>query len=121
MTDEVLNQETELSELLQIRRDKLDELRSLGIDPFGQKYVRTEEAGSILKKYEELTKEELEEWRQRDPIGIVEARLLKDGALTEEDVERIHREVQEEIDDSLQFAEESEAPPSEALYDFVYV
>ncbi|WP_063568395.1 lysine--tRNA ligase [Paenibacillus sp. O199] len=63
MTDEVLNQETEteLSELLQIRRDKLDELRKLGIDPFGQKYVRTEEAGSILKKYEELTKEELEE------------------------------------------------------------
>lgn len=58
MTDEVLNQETELSELLQIRRDKLDELRKLGIDPFGQKYVRTEEAGSILKKYEELTKEE---------------------------------------------------------------
>lgn len=44
MTDEVLNQETELSELLQIRRDKLDELRNLGIDPFGQKYVRTEEA-----------------------------------------------------------------------------
>lgn len=61
MTDEVLNQETELSELLQIRRDKLDELRKLGIDPFGQKYVRTEEAGSILKKYETLTKEELEE------------------------------------------------------------
>lgn len=36
MTDEVLNQETELSELLQIRRDKLDELRNLGIDPFGK-------------------------------------------------------------------------------------
>lgn len=46
---------------MQIRRAKLDELRSLGIDPFGRKYIRTAEAGVLLSKYDSLTKEELEE------------------------------------------------------------
>lgn len=54
-------QQIEVSELLQIRRDKLDELRSLGIDPFGGKYERTHAAGNIVQEYDALTKEELEE------------------------------------------------------------
>lgn len=63
MTEEMNNQEQEqeLSELLQIRRNKLDELRKLGIDPFGGKYDREHHAGDILKQYDELSKEELEE------------------------------------------------------------
>ncbi|MNH94497.1 Lysine--tRNA ligase [compost metagenome] len=61
MSEEISNQEVEVSELLQIRRDKLDELRALGIDPFGQKYERTHNAGDILQKYDALSKEELEE------------------------------------------------------------
>ncbi|USB33338.1 lysine--tRNA ligase [Paenibacillus sp. YPG26] len=61
MSEEISNQEVEVSELLQIRRDKLDELRALGIDPFGQKFDRTHNAGDILQKYDGLTKEELEE------------------------------------------------------------
>lgn len=52
--------ELELNELLQIRRNKLDELRGLGIDPFGQKFERTHHAGDIFKAYEDKSKEELE-------------------------------------------------------------
>ena len=37
--------QNKLSELLQIRRNKLDELRELGIDPFGGKFERTHHAG----------------------------------------------------------------------------
>ncbi|RKP45392.1 lysine--tRNA ligase [Cohnella endophytica] len=51
----------ELGELLQIRRNKLDELRALGVDPFGTKFNRTHQAGDILKEYSDLSKEELEE------------------------------------------------------------
>ncbi|MDU4695679.1 MULTISPECIES: lysine--tRNA ligase [Paenibacillus] len=62
MSEEINNQETlEVSELLQIRRDKLDELRGLGVDPFGKKYERTHNAGDILRQYDGLSKEELEE------------------------------------------------------------
>ncbi|WP_217562882.1 lysine--tRNA ligase [Paenibacillus sp. GbtcB18] len=56
-----MSQELELNELLQIRRDKLDELRGLGVDPFGDKYVRTHTAKQILDAYEETLKEELEQ------------------------------------------------------------
>ncbi|MHA6534351.1 lysine--tRNA ligase [Paenibacillus sp. BAC0078] len=64
MTEEmntVDNTENELSELLTIRRGKLDELRALGIDPFGKKYERTTGAGDIMSKYDGQTKEELDE------------------------------------------------------------
>jgi lysyl-tRNA synthetase class 2 len=60
--DHVVNTEAaELSELLQIRRDKLDTLRGLGIDPFGTKFSRTHEAGKVIAAYADLTKEELDE------------------------------------------------------------
>ncbi|MFD2611512.1 lysine--tRNA ligase [Paenibacillus gansuensis] len=62
MTDHVTeNHETELNELLVIRRNKLDELRALGLDPFGQKYVRTHTAKDIIGAYDAFSKEELDE------------------------------------------------------------
>jgi len=56
-----IEQEEELSELLQIRRNKLDELRALGVDPFGQKFERTHQAKDILDAYQDTPQEELEE------------------------------------------------------------
>lgn len=70
-------QEQELSELLQIRRDKLDELRGLGIDPFGGKFERTHSAKDILAAYEELSKEELEE--KAIPVSIAGRIMQKRG------------------------------------------
>jgi lysyl-tRNA synthetase class 2 len=55
-----MSQELELNELLVIRRNKLDELRGLGIDPFGSKYVRTHTTKEILTAYQDKTKEELD-------------------------------------------------------------
>lgn len=51
----------ELSELLQIRRDKLDSLRELGVDPFGKKFERTNNAKELLDAYAEVDKPALEE------------------------------------------------------------
>ncbi|MFC4777248.1 lysine--tRNA ligase [Paenibacillus sp. GCM10023252] len=53
-------QEQELSELLQIRRDKLDGLRELGVDPFGRRFERSHQAKDLLTAYEETSKEDLE-------------------------------------------------------------
>ncbi|SDO94340.1 lysyl-tRNA synthetase, class II [Paenibacillus sp. yr247] len=55
-----MSQELELNELLVIRRNKLDELRGLGVDPFGSKYVRTHTTKDILTAYQDKTKEELD-------------------------------------------------------------
>lgn len=50
----------ELSELLRVRRDKLDQLRRMGIDPFGRRFERNARAADILKAYGHLPNEELE-------------------------------------------------------------
>lgn len=59
-SQETNEQAAELSELLQIRRGKLDELRELGVDPFGSKFERTHHAGEILAAYGDRPNEELE-------------------------------------------------------------
>jgi lysyl-tRNA synthetase class 2 len=56
----VLTQEVELNELLLVRRRKLEELRQLGVDPFGKKYQRTHTAQGIFDQFDEKTKEQLE-------------------------------------------------------------
>lgn len=71
------DQEVEVSELLQIRRDKLDELRGLGIDPFGGKYVRTHNAGDIMQHYDQLSKEDLEE--KKVEVSIAGRLMAKRG------------------------------------------
>lgn len=55
-----MSEEQEFNELLQIRRNKLDELRGLGVDPFGQKYDVTHHAGELLQGYDNFTHEELD-------------------------------------------------------------
>lgn len=55
-----MSQEQELNEMLQIRRDKLDELRKLGIDPFGGKFKVSHHVEQILDAYAEQGKEELD-------------------------------------------------------------
>lgn len=71
-----MSQELELNEheLLVIRRNKLDELRSLGIDPFGAKFERTHNAADILAAYSELTAEELDE---KNVEVVIAGRLMQ--------------------------------------------
>lgn len=50
-----------LTEQEQIRRQKMEELRERGIDPFGHAYERTHRSGDIRREFGECSKEELEE------------------------------------------------------------
>ncbi|PZE19239.1 lysine--tRNA ligase [Paenibacillus xerothermodurans] len=56
-----MSEDQELNELLQIRRAKLDELRGMGIDPFGKKYAVTHHAEELFKAYADKSKAELDE------------------------------------------------------------
>ncbi|OAB42701.1 lysine--tRNA ligase [Paenibacillus glacialis] len=77
MSEEIVVQENELSELLQIRHNKLDELRGMGLDPFGKKYNRTHNAGELVAKYDSFTNEELEE--MAIPVSIAGRIMAKRG------------------------------------------
>lgn len=51
----------ELSEQEVVRREKLEELRNKGINPFGQKFDVTSNSKEIKENYQDKTKEELHE------------------------------------------------------------
>ncbi|MBD0252966.1 MAG: pyruvate dehydrogenase (acetyl-transferring) E1 component subunit alpha [Rubrobacter sp.] len=75
-------------------------------------------AADFFEKYR--TKEEVAEWRERDPIGMVEHKLIENDVLDEDEIEEIKNEAKEQIDEAVQFAEESDEPPEEELYTDVY-
>lgn len=52
--------DAKLTEQELVRRRKMDELREMGIDPFGSAYERTDKSGNLKAQYGEKTKEELE-------------------------------------------------------------
>ena len=50
----------ELNDQLRVRREKMSEMRSKGLDPFGKRFDRTDDTKSLIEKYGNLEKEELE-------------------------------------------------------------
>lgn len=75
---------------------------------------------SISDPQKYRTKEEVEEYKQRDPITLVKTTILKNKFATEADLDAIDARVAEKVDASVKFAEESPWPDdSEVLKDIV--
>jgi pyruvate dehydrogenase E1 component alpha subunit len=66
------------------------------------------------------SKEEIELWKQRDPIPALERRLADAALLADADREALEREVAEEIADAVAFAEAGHPEPVEDLERFLY-
>lgn len=67
------------------------------------------------------TKDELEEYKGKDPIEQVLKTIKSKKYLTEKEIEAIKKKVKEQVDESVKFAEESPLPPAEELYEDVYM
>lgn len=66
------------------------------------------------------TRAEIEKYQERDPIKLFTASLLEEKITDQETLDKIDREVREEVEDSVRFAEESPLPPPEDLYTDIY-
>ncbi len=66
------------------------------------------------------TKDEIEEWRKRDPIVRFGNVLVSEATLTKEDLERIESEINQIVHEAVEFAEASPQLPFEAVHDHVY-
>lgn len=55
-----MNQE-ELNDQIIVRRNKMEELREKGVDPFGKRFERTHLSGDLFEIYGDLDREELQE------------------------------------------------------------
>ncbi len=63
---------------------------------------------------------EVEEWRSKDPIKQLKSLSSQTGLLTDEEMQDIESEVEAEIAEAVQFAEDSPEPAPSSLHDDVY-
>jgi len=62
------------------------------------------------------SKDEVEEYRQRDPIKLLQAHMRSAGMIDEAGIAALGRAVATEVEDAITFAEESPEPAPEALW-----
>ena len=76
---------------------------------------------SMADPEEYRTKEQVAEWRRRDPIEVFGAQLVEAGALESSDLEEMDSDAVATVDQAVDFADQSPFPTPESLYDDVYV
>jgi acetoin:2,6-dichlorophenolindophenol oxidoreductase subunit alpha len=66
------------------------------------------------------SKDEVDEWRKKDPILRAGAVLVERGVLTEADCHQIQAEVQKEVEEAVAYAESSPEPSLDSLFEDVF-
>lgn len=67
------------------------------------------------------TKEEVEEYKQKDPLETTKQTILNNKFATQEDLDNMEERLQKLVDESVIFAENSPYPEAHELYNDVYV
>lgn len=67
------------------------------------------------------TKDEVEKWREDDPIGVLERIIYDEKAAEKNDLEKIDEEVEKVVQEAVDFAEQSPFPDPATLFDDIYV
>lgn len=67
------------------------------------------------------TKEEVEQFKGKDPINVVLDKIKKYKWMTEDEIKAVQKEVKDVVEESVKFAEESPLPDASELYEDVYV
>lgn len=76
---------------------------------------------SISDPQKYRTKEEVEEYREKDPISIVAKTILEKKLASQADLDNIDKRVEEMVTASVQFAEESAFPDDDEVLKDIYV
>ncbi len=64
--------------------------------------------------------EEVKKWEANDPIGRYRNHLIAEGIATEQELDALDAQAEEETAEAVRFAESSPEPPPEALFQHVY-
>ena len=76
---------------------------------------------SMADPEEYRTKEQVDEWRKRDPLVVFGDQLVAAGVLAEEEREQMDAGTIERVDEAVAFADASPHPSPNELYDDIYV
>jgi acetoin:2,6-dichlorophenolindophenol oxidoreductase subunit alpha len=67
------------------------------------------------------TKDEEDHWRSRDPLKLFRERVVPEGLITAEELDRLDQEAEELMEEAIRFADSSPLPQPHELYEDVYV
>jgi pyruvate dehydrogenase E1 component alpha subunit len=67
------------------------------------------------------SKEELDSYKSNDPLDIISKEIIKRKFLTKKQLEKINKDIIQEIKEAAEFALDSPFPPDEDLYTNVYI
>jgi len=67
------------------------------------------------------TKDELNSYKEKDPIKLLENSILDQKIAGDKDLEKIKSKITAEIEDAVKFADESDLPLASELYDCNYI
>ncbi|XOD66670.1 MAG: pyruvate dehydrogenase (acetyl-transferring) E1 component subunit alpha [Flavobacteriales bacterium Tduv] len=66
------------------------------------------------------TKEEVEKYKEQDPILLLKKKILQNNWSNEEELMAFEKEMISKVEECVQFAESSDYPPVEQMYELVY-
>jgi TPP-dependent pyruvate/acetoin dehydrogenase alpha subunit len=66
------------------------------------------------------TIEEIDAWKQRDPIALLEARLLDQELATQAQIDEVRQEIEDVVTDGLEFAKSSPYPEADTAALHIY-
>ncbi len=66
-------------------------------------------------------REEVEEWREKDPIEAFAKRCVEAGVLGEREVQEVREKAEAEVVEAVEFADASPEPALDTLYEHLYV
>ena len=67
------------------------------------------------------SREEIDEWKAKDPIARLKARMLEQGLASEVQIEQIEQVAKQEVDAAVEFAKSSPFPQPQSVLDYNYV
>lgn len=66
------------------------------------------------------TEDEVEEWKDADPIDGFEEHILAEQLLDQDDIDEIEADATDRVDEAVSFARESDLPDPDTAYEGVY-
>jgi pyruvate dehydrogenase E1 component alpha subunit len=101
-------------------RELTNFVRTAGVPAFLEARTYRLRAHSMYDPQLYRSKEEVKSWEQRGPLITLTRRLKDMRLMTEEDFLRLQQAANAEVEDAVQFAEQSPPEPVEDLQRFVY-
>lgn len=117
------NSQVDGMDVLKVREATLDILEQIrgGGGPYFLEIITYRFRGHSMGDPERYRKaEEIKKWQENDPIGIYRKHLTENEIASDAELDDLDVQVEEEVNDAVEFAESSPEPGPEALFQDIY-